>query len=209
MEVCCVPQVSSLEELIEELYKVFEYNEVDVDYVQALMESYKSNPQDWKKYAKFDRLLPYTRNLIDEGNGKFNLLMLCWGPSQSSPIHDHADAHCFMKLMQGSLTEVRFDWPEEQGERSEMTEEEQGKHMKQTGVNEMKLNGVYYINDSLGLHRVENRSHSEGSVSLHLYSPPYIMCSKFDENTGKRTKGEVKFYSKFGSKKHSHCIKNA
>lgn len=57
MDVCCVPQVSSLEELIEELYKVFEYNEVDVDYVQALMESYKSNPQDWRKYAKFDRLL--------------------------------------------------------------------------------------------------------------------------------------------------------
>lgn len=57
MDVCCVPQVSNLEELVDELYKVFEHNEVDVDYVQALMESYKSNPLDWKKYAKFDRLL--------------------------------------------------------------------------------------------------------------------------------------------------------
>ena len=24
----------------------------------------------------------YTRNLVDEGNGKFNLIVLCWGEGQ-------------------------------------------------------------------------------------------------------------------------------
>ena len=40
----------------------------------------------------------YTRNLVDEGNGKFNLMLLCWGEGHSSAVHDHSDAHCFMKV---------------------------------------------------------------------------------------------------------------
>ena len=44
-----------MNELIGELRKVFDYDRVNIDYVQALLESYKSNPKDWKKFAKFDR----------------------------------------------------------------------------------------------------------------------------------------------------------
>ena len=50
-----MPQIASLDDLIRELYKVFEGDEVNVEYVSGLMSSYKSNPQDWKKFAKFDR----------------------------------------------------------------------------------------------------------------------------------------------------------
>ncbi|KAJ0067890.1 hypothetical protein NL108_011667, partial [Boleophthalmus pectinirostris] len=54
----------------------------------------------------------YTRNLVDEGNGKFNLMILCWGEGHGSSIHDHTDSHCFMKLLQGQLKETLFEWPE-------------------------------------------------------------------------------------------------
>lgn len=47
--------VPTLEELIAELHKAFENDVVDVDHVMQLMKSYKSNPAEWKKYAKFDR----------------------------------------------------------------------------------------------------------------------------------------------------------
>ena len=47
--------VSSLDELIVELHKAFESDIVDVDHVIQLMKSYKSNPAEWMKYAKFDR----------------------------------------------------------------------------------------------------------------------------------------------------------
>lgn len=40
----------------------------------------------------------YTRNLVDEGNGRYNLIVLCWDSGQGSGIHDHADSHCFMKV---------------------------------------------------------------------------------------------------------------
>ncbi|KAK7069922.1 Cysteine dioxygenase, partial [Halocaridina rubra] len=81
----------------------------------------------------------YTRNLVDEGNGKFNLMLLCWGPSHTSTIHDHADAHCFMKVLSGSLNEVRFEWPNEEADVND-----QG--MVEKDRNTLKENGVVYIN---------------------------------------------------------------
>ena len=53
----CLPagSVSSLEDLIAKLHKAFEGDVVDVDHVMDVMKSYKSNPAEWKKYAKFDR----------------------------------------------------------------------------------------------------------------------------------------------------------
>ncbi|KAK3855516.1 hypothetical protein Pcinc_038088 [Petrolisthes cinctipes] len=135
----------------------------------------------------------YTRNLIDEGNGKFNLMLVCWGPSQSSTIHDHADAHCFMKLLSGSLQEVKFEWPN-----TEQKKEEQEMVVRERTC--LKPNQVCYINDSIGLHRVENVSHSDGAVSMHLYCPPFSSCTVFDQRTGHRMTCPVTFWTKFGQK---------
>lgn len=189
------PQVFSLDDLIKELYRVFEADEVNVEEVHNLMATYKSNPVEWKKFAKFDRY-KYTRNLIDEGNGKFNLMLVCWGPSHSSTIHDHANSHCFLKLLSGVLQEVKFDWPQQGlGE-----QQEGGQEMVCKDVNCLKVNGVCYINDSIGLHRVENQSHSEGAASLHLYSPPFSSCNVFDQRTSRKMTCPVTFWSKFGQK---------
>lgn len=29
----------------------------------------------------------------------------------SSCIHDHADSHCFMKVLSGKLKETQYEWP--------------------------------------------------------------------------------------------------
>jgi len=49
-----VPAIGSLSDLIEELRGVFQSDHVNIDYVRALLTSYKSNPQDWKQFAIFD-----------------------------------------------------------------------------------------------------------------------------------------------------------
>lgn len=48
-------EVATLTDLIGELHKVFESDHVNVEHVNALMSAYKSNPAEWRKYAKFDR----------------------------------------------------------------------------------------------------------------------------------------------------------
>lgn len=51
--------------------------------IQRLMERYVSNSGEWASYALGDGSRSYTRNLIDEGNGKSNLVSertpSCWG----------------------------------------------------------------------------------------------------------------------------------
>ncbi|XP_033725504.1 cysteine dioxygenase type 1-like [Pecten maximus] len=181
----------TLEDLIKALHKVFEDDKVNVEYVKELMTSYESNRADWKKYAKFD-LHRYTRNLVDEGNGKFNLMLLCWNESQGSSIHSHANSHCFMKILDGGVQEERFEWPDESADNPE-----QMKHIDTKGF---KKNETAYICDELGLHRVLNPSHSDKAVSLHLYSPPFDECRCFDQNTGHSFPGKVTFWSKFGER---------
>lgn len=187
-----VPVPKDLKELVSNLKEVFSHDYVNVEYVTKLMENYKSNAKDWRQYAKYDPH-KYTRNLIDEGNGKYNILLLCWAESQGSSIHDHSNAHCFMKCLDGELLETKYDWPtkSDDGEESEM---------KEKCKTIMKKNDVCYINDSIGLHRVENTSHSRPAISLHVYIPPYSECKGFDQHTGKARTCKIAFYSKYGSK---------
>lgn len=56
----------------------------------------------------------------------------------------------------------------------------------------------FVCSDSIGLHRVENVSHTEPAVSLHLYSPPFDSCHAFDQRTGHKNKVTMTFHSKFG-----------
>ncbi|CAL8250967.1 unnamed protein product [Boreogadus saida] len=189
MERTEVTKAESLEDLIKILHKIFESDTINVEEVQSVMESYQTKPQEWMKYAKFDQYR-YTRHLVDEGNGKFNLMILCWGEGHGSSIHDHTDSHCFMKLLQGQLKETLFEWP------SAKTKGD----MVQKSQRVLQENQVAYINDSLGLHRVENGSHTECAASLHLYSPPFQFCQTFDQRSGHKNTVKMTFCSKFGEK---------
>lgn len=144
----------------------------------------------------------YTRNLVDEGNGKFNLIIICWGEGHSSAIHDHSNSHCFMKILQGELCEIRYDWPCKQTKNSDS---EQGKtnseqEIKETSHSILELDRVCYINDYLGLHRIQNSSHTNTAVSLHLYCPPFNSCKVFNRKTGKSVKCPVTFWSSNGKR---------
>ena len=49
---------------------------------------YKFDLKDFQKFIKWDKY-KYTRNLVHEGNSKFNLILMCWPEAVSSAIHDH------------------------------------------------------------------------------------------------------------------------
>lgn len=116
-------------------------------------------------------------------------MLLCWAESQGSSIHDHSNSHCFMKCLDGELLETKYEWPDK--EDSEMVEK---------CKTPLRKNEVCYINDSIGLHRVENLSHTKPSVTLHCYIPPYFECRGFDQHSGKARTCQVTFYSKYGDK---------
>ncbi|KAJ1926918.1 hypothetical protein IWQ60_003395 [Tieghemiomyces parasiticus] len=170
---------------------------VNVGRIQALMECYRSNPDDWRQYAHFDRYR-YTRNLVDDGNGKFNLLILAWGPGQAS--------HCVMKVLDGTLTETQYHWPAAvvtspgPDAHSESDGEAQGPLCIQKETH-LATDAVTYIHDRIGLHRVGNALPTQGSLSLHLYTPPIKYCRSFNEITGTaRASACTTFHSRYGVK---------
>jgi cysteine dioxygenase len=119
---------------------------------------------EWAKYAHASPSKQYTRNLVCQVPGLFNLLLLVWTPGKKSPVHDHADAHCLMRVLQGELVERRFAFPRFPGMEGKLTE---------TGSAQYREGKVTYMADRLGLHSISNPSLSRYAVSLHrkLKSP--------------------------------------
>lgn len=150
-----------LADLVDELHRVFAEDRVNVEYVQYLMESYRSDPAEWLKYAKFNKFR-YTRNLVDAGNGKFNLMVLCWGEGNGSSIHDHPRSDCVMKILAGQLTEVRFAWPTAsksptddeaaagrgRGDNDDDDDDDEVRPMYETSRTVLETDGICHINGS-------------------------------------------------------------
>ncbi|KAK3577380.1 hypothetical protein CHS0354_008478 [Potamilus streckersoni] len=195
-DVASIRVPETLTDLILELNKIFALDSVNVEYVQTLMTMYKSNPKEWRKFAKFDQHR-YTRNLVDEGNGKFNLMLLCWNENQGSSIHSHANSHCFLKVLEGSVKEELYDWP---SQHQDLASEPEQHGLECRKISTFNTNEVAYISDNIGLHRVENPSHTDKAVTLHLYSPPFQECYCFDKMTGHSTVSKMTFWSKFGKR---------
>ncbi|KIX02007.1 uncharacterized protein Z518_07946 [Rhinocladiella mackenziei CBS 650.93] len=174
--------------------------DVDENDLIRLMEEYISDENQWHQYAFADPSRNYTRNLVDEGNGKSNLLVVVWNPGRCSPIHDHANAHCVMKILKGNLRETLYSMPpcssEQTGSSGSLTPPQ---IVKETTYFE---NQVTYISDKIGLHKISNPSPDEAAVSLHLYTPPHAANFGFNlfcEKTGKQTHiKQAGFYSDRG-----------
>ncbi|KAJ5591071.1 Cysteine dioxygenase [Penicillium hetheringtonii] len=143
--------------------------------LESLVQDVKKAPRrdgcDWIDYFHNDTSKNYTRNAIENINHKANILLLVWNPGKGSPIHDHANAHCIMKVLAGQLHETVYHSPD-----SNSGEE---KPLEIKSSNTFGMNEVTYISDDIGLHRVHNPSDKHVAVSLHHYG-----YNIFNEETG-------------------------
>lgn len=118
-----------------------------------------------------------------------------------------------MKILGGTLKETLYHWPDKvQGESdhadsgvgsdgSDDDEKEKSAAMKVKKVTLLETDSVAYMHDKLGLHAVSNPLDFEGSVSLHLYTPPYDTCKTFNERSSKaRSSGKCVYFSSRGER---------
>ncbi|BDS08170.1 hypothetical protein NT6N_32100 [Oceaniferula spumae] len=100
----------------------------------------------------------YRRNMVFE-NDAVELLCLCWKSGQRSPIHDHAESICGVKIIEGTGTETVY----------EMTP---SGYIKATCSKDYACGEVMVSADS-ETHQVANlQSTDQDLVTLHIYSPP-------------------------------------
>lgn len=117
-----------------------------------------------------------------------------------------------MKILDGRLQETLYHWPDKvqsendnpdsgMGSDNSDDEKEKATAMKIKKVSVLKRDTVAYMHDKLGLHAVSNPLHRKGSVSLHLYTPPYETCKTFNERSSKaRSSGKCVFFSSRGER---------
>lgn len=182
-------ELNGFDKLVDEIKKILgpssgiNSDDVDVEHLMETMRRYDPSREiEWDQYALADPSRAYTRNGVDDINHKANLLILVWNPGRGSMIHDHADAHCIVKVLKGRLEETLYDWPHDQ----------EDMHVKR--VSEYNTGEVSYMSDQIGLHKMSNPDPNEPAVSLHLYTPPYAAkfgCHIFDERTGKSHKVDL------------------
>ncbi|RDL41657.1 uncharacterized protein BP5553_01636 [Venustampulla echinocandica] len=138
-------------------------NKSSMPTLHNLLRGYTSDPTHWSKYAHANPDKLYTRNLVCELPGVFNLMLLVWTPG---------------KILQGSITETRFATPSSPGQQGPLV---------QTSNKNFGLNQVSYMADILGLHEISNPHPTEYAVSLHLYTPPNAAlhgCHVYDPHDG-------------------------
>jgi len=106
----------------------------------------------------------YRRNLMFE-NEHVQLLCLCWSSGQRSPIHDHADSICGVKVVTGVASETVY----------EMTPSGFIKPISTIDYGE----GVVGSQDD-DTHQIANlQGAKEDLVTLHCYAPPLKRMKTF------------------------------
>ncbi|KAJ3000915.1 hypothetical protein HKX48_003178 [Thoreauomyces humboldtii] len=184
--------------------------DISIPEITDLLQSYTA--PDYAPYTQHDPTKPYTRTLLDNGNGHFNLMVLVWTPGAKSPVHDHAGSHCLMKILEGGLAETLYETQEPDGRVDSGIDEEDsdaassdggcGKSLRVTKQSRLCQGDVAYVHDKIGLHKISNPSSSQRAVSLHLYTPPFDYCKTYCETTGQaRPSGRCVFFQDFSKKK--------
>lgn len=141
------------EHLYCELYKKMLTNEPLISCFDIL-EDYQSD--EWKHLVVFNDI-KYNKILL-HSNKYFDIYLICWKQNQKSPIHDHPEKGCLLKLLYGKLEEIRYI----NGHRL-LTET-------------LTTNEISYIESDKIVHSIEA---IEDSVSLHIYCLPGYICKTY------------------------------
>ncbi len=177
-------EVDALDTLVDQLESCLAKGERGKPVVK-LLEDYAKQHQDWRRLALFSEH-NYARNLVAKSE-HFHLIVICWGPGQVSPIHNHEGQSCWMAVLDGQMEEIHYPRPDE----------------VQPGPLEPRKSCIFergqvaYINDDIALHVVKSAGDQPG-VSLHLYSKGYDFCNIYCPDTGEITRKALSNYSERG-----------
>jgi cysteine dioxygenase len=173
-----------LDVLVSRLHDEFHRGEARGGRVAELLGDYARSRGDWREFALFSDQ-HYTRNLVTL-EPRFELMVLCWGPGQESPIHNHEGQDCWMAVLDGEVEEVRYPMPSGSGTGPLLPK----------GAWRFIPGQVAFIRDEMGLHLVRPASTSaSGGVTLHLYSSPYAECNCYCPDTGRVTRKKLGHHS--------------
>jgi len=152
--------------------------------IAELLGQYAGAHDDWRAFALFSTE-QYTRNLVVQSE-HYELMILCWGAGQESPIHNHEGQDCWMAVLDGEMEELRYAMPSVSAPGPLLPK---SSHRFACGQ-------VAFIRDEMGLHLVRPLPGlATGGVTLHLYAAPYDECNCYCPRTGVVTRKKLAHHS--------------
>jgi cysteine dioxygenase len=113
--------------------------------------------EDVAEYVRFNED-HYLRNLVCSGEW-YHLLVICWRSGQRSPIHDHAESTCGLRILKGTATETKFEMSP-------------CALVKATFSRDLRPGEVAATQDA-DMHQMSNlQPEGRDLITLHIYSPP-------------------------------------
>ncbi len=134
--------------------------------IEALLRAVSEHNDELSSFEHFEDS-SYRRNRIFK-NTFVDLLLLCWKPSQRTPIHDHTGSTCGVYVIRGQAIEIAFS-------RSGMGP------LIPLESRELTAGNITVSADS-DAHMVGNfAAPQQDLVTLHCYSPPLESMRVFHE----------------------------
>ena len=160
--------------------KLKEFSKADfpVPEVSSYLLELNLSQEELKKYLLRDDG-HYTRNLIHRDRD-FEIMVICWPPNTSAPIHGHEGEKCWARVQDGNLQICNYE---------------------QISSDPLKLNMLQELSCSPGfldgpadIHSVENIT-DEFATSLHVYAKPYDACDIYDMEKGTIDRTKLSYHS--------------
>jgi cysteine dioxygenase len=107
----------------------------------------------------------YVRNLIHRA-APVEILCMCWQSGQRSPIHDHNESNCVVRVLDGVMTNIDFRLLP-------------SGYIRPAGAHEY-TSGAIEARSEADIHQVANlQAAGRNLVTLHVYSPPLTRMNVF------------------------------
>ena len=147
----------------------------------------------------------YARNLIYRDDF-FEVMVICWGAGQKTPVHTHNGQLGWMSVVQGEILThhyryVRCSTPENQNVIGmDCLAGGHGVELERLDTIKCSNDGQILTVDKLQtIHQIENADPARaGCVSLHVYSKPIDSCVAFDLERHLCWRRSLRFYSSQG-----------
>ena len=158
--------------------KEFSKEDFPVPEVSSYLLELKLGQEELKKYLLREDS-HYTRNLIHR-DSDFEIMVICWPPNTSAPIHGHEGEKCWARVQDGNLQICNYE---------------------EISSDPLKLNMLQELSCSPGfldgpadIHSVENIT-DEFATSLHVYAKPYDACDIYDMEKGTIDRTKLSYHS--------------
>ena len=158
--------------------KEFSKEDFPVPEVSSYLLELKLGQEELKKYLLREDS-HYTRNLIHR-DSDFEIMVICWPPNTSAPIHGHEGEKCWARVQDGNLQICNYE---------------------EVSSDPLELNMLQELSCSPGfldgpadIHSVENIT-DKFATSLHVYAKPYDACDIYDMEKGTIDRTKLSYHS--------------